>query len=448
MIELKENGHLYINSIHEKVMLYDKYNGKIFDIPFDIYKQYKNNFMDEFNEKLNGYLCDTPVEDTNANETLQHLRFITTNDCNLKCTYCYANEGSYNKPIGRLSKNDAKEVIDCFYNYFESIKQISFFGGEPLLNYEIVIYICEYISSLFANKKINNMPMFSMVTNCTIIDDNILDMIETYNIQVVASLDGPKKVNDIQRVKKDGIGTFDVINENIKRYQKITNVDIECTYTNNHVNLHCNYSDLEAFFRDSYGVERVNIIKVIENKNMPTDLELSKSTKDSIMYDYSLEKMKRQFYEDTFNDVFVRMLIVFNSNVYIDSYCDAGLKQFTVNFNGNIYPCQGFLDNENYILGNANDIIPKIKENSINILNKFFKSNNKVCQKCGNKRFCQFCISFADESYIDSERCRYVHELCDQSIDAFLDVMISDNKRYDEVIENIYSKIKNINNYE
>ncbi|SHJ58940.1 radical SAM/SPASM domain-containing protein [Paramaledivibacter caminithermalis] len=441
MRQLKANGHLYVNDKAKKVMLYDKYNGKLFDIPYDIYEQHKIDSQDEFYIQLNKYLSDNPIESLGSSDTLQHLRFIMTNDCNLRCTYCYANEGSYNKKIGKLSKKAAKQAIDNFYDHYNHIKQISFFGGEPLLNYDTVDYICRYVTNLFDKHKIKSMPMFSMVTNCTLINDRVLETFKNYNLKIVASLDGPKEINDLQRIKKNGTGSFGIIDRNLKLCQEITDVDIECTYTKNHVNLGLTCEELDNFFMSNYGIERVNIIKVIDNGNITSNLKLDEKSEDEFLNSYSLEKIKGKFYKDTYDDVFVRMILAFNSDSYTKTFCDAGFKQFTVNFDGNIYPCQGFVDNDEYILGNITESIDTIKNSSKNLLKKYFKSEHEKCKVCGNKRFCQYCISFSGESYNDEEHCKYVNELCNSFINGILNMQVEDNDEYRKTLKKIYSKL-------
>ena len=147
-------------------------------------------------------------------------------------------------------------------NYIE-VEEISFFGGEPLLNIDVIEIICKY----FSCKDIK----FSMVTNLTLLDEKVINLINKYNIMITGSLDGPKDINYANRLTLDGEGTFDIISDNIKKL-KIKNPKalkmIEATYTNQSYKKYSK-RQLANFFYENYKVSNIMFGDVItDNKEI------------------------------------------------------------------------------------------------------------------------------------------------------------------------------------
>ena len=149
---------------------------------------------------------------------LRKLILNISNSCNLQCEYCYANGGNYHSKDGLMDSATAKDAIDKFIYMFKEIQYVQFFGGEPLLNYQLMEYVCEYITNLYKTEKIHIMPQFGIVTNGTIINDDILRILSVYNIAVTISCDGPREINDKLRVNKNHEGVYCIISKNIVIY--------------------------------------------------------------------------------------------------------------------------------------------------------------------------------------------------------------------------------------
>ncbi len=141
------------------------------------------------------------------------MYIIPTNSCNLGCKYCF---------IGKLEKKDISMTSDILLKAIDLFAQelngnegtILFYGGEPLMNFDMLKLAVNYVSY-------NNMNIrFSMVTNGTLINTDIAEFIKENNISVGVSIDGPKKVNDQNRVYKNSdIGSYDKVFEKIRILQ-------------------------------------------------------------------------------------------------------------------------------------------------------------------------------------------------------------------------------------
>lgn len=131
------------------------------------------------------------------------VKIHVSNTCNLRCRYCYAHGGNYGQPNTLMDRETAERIV-YFINrseMMEKIRYITFFGGEPLMNPDIIEYICSNIQ----NKDIK----FLMQSNGTLMNERIISILKEYDIGLTISLDGPLEINDINRVDTLGNGTYE-----------------------------------------------------------------------------------------------------------------------------------------------------------------------------------------------------------------------------------------------
>ena len=125
-------------------------------------------------------------------DILYRLVINVSNMCNMGCKYCYANKGVYNSSQNLMSNEMAEVVLEKFYKIFNTIETIQLFGGEPCLNIPAIKTVCEYV------ERNNKTTEIGMVTNGTILTDELLQLIVKYNILVTISLDH-ENIHDILR---------------------------------------------------------------------------------------------------------------------------------------------------------------------------------------------------------------------------------------------------------
>ncbi len=155
---------------------------------------------------------------------LTELILDVTTQCNLRCEYCIFG-GNYD--FSRIHSNDfmtfetAKKAIDWYYHYlFEASSYnpyrtpvVAFYGGEPLLNFELIKFCVNYIKGKYRKQN----TYFTLTTNGTLLSDEIISFLVQENIHPIVSLDGPKSEHDRNRIFPNGVGTFDTIYKNITK---------------------------------------------------------------------------------------------------------------------------------------------------------------------------------------------------------------------------------------
>lgn len=307
----------------------------------------------------------------------------TSSYCNMRCRYCFASDGSYGQKPINISFKAFKEIINFYINYLKIKKikkaKIIFFGGEPLINFEVIKKIVPYIEKRGKEEKIKFS--FSMTSNGTLLNKTIMKFIKKHDIRFVMSLDGPQQVHDKMRKLKDGSGSFLKIINNLKTNDDFS-PSIRATFTHA-----C--SDLikiaKFFIKEKFS--GVNIAPVessfakikIEKQDLP-------SIKNGIrylarkMYEYAIHNEK---YPIT---IFAHPLEKINSGRAFSFACGAARDIIGTDRTGTIYPCHRFVGNKNFIIGNIKDgINHKLQRKFINL---FRLENKELCAKCWIKRLC------------------------------------------------------------
>ncbi len=232
--------------------LYHPYSQSIFSIDEDeaiilkIYESYFNNIK-MVKQVLYGLFTNKQIDDVLSNtfEILSKLEpskiedvsepeeliIIVSGACNMKCNYCYTLQGKIytNTLKTQLLKFDkAKIAVDYILRKYPSITSITFFGGEPLLNFENLKKIVEYIS-----KNHLQIKEFKMVINETLITKKIASFLDKYNIYTTISIDGSPVYNNFCRRMSSGVGSYDKIVKGIENIRECmeNKFFIEATYT-------------------------------------------------------------------------------------------------------------------------------------------------------------------------------------------------------------------------
>lgn len=367
-------------------------------------KENKESILNRFNLSLDEYtgierkLIDysTPVKTQEVNtvskeRVLGKLVLNIANICNLRCKYCYANGGSYHSDEDLMTMEMAERSLNKFYSFFDKINVVQIFGGEPTMNMPVVKYICEYIAG--KDKELGMKTKIGLVTNGTIVTDEFIGLVKTYDIQVTVSYDGDPKVNDLMRVYASGKGTSDVILNNIKRLKEETGqpTTIEVTFNQNHINNGVGIIDIIKFINNTVGNIPLHIVPAGGDTNCYYVLnnrdEFIKSVDDVFtnsqgtdVYTYSLVQR------------IVTALMTKKSSKYI---CEAGVGTLSVSIKGDIYPCFMFTDDSSVNLGNIADENVFQSDTLIKGLKRFTafnKEENEECKQCFIRKSCNGCL--------------------------------------------------------
>ncbi len=354
-----------------------------------------NSFVD--NLKKYAY-TDIETEDKalinkNSKNVLDRLVLNISNNCNLSCKYCYAHGGNYNSDKSMMSNQIALDSLDLFFNQFDKINGLQVFGGEPCLNIPVIEVILDHLDKMKNSGRIESMPNIGLVTNGTILNDTIIELIKKYNIAVTVSLDGPAAVNNSQRVFKDGKGTSEIIEKNILRMKAETGQPstIEVTYNNYHVENSISIIDIIKYFDTKFKGIGLHIAPVSGLKDEPFLLkdrnefidsveDVFGTIKDNKMLNYSLVQ---------------RIIDSIKSKRSSKCLCTAGIGTLSVSAKGDIYPCFMFTDEAEYLLGNIYDENVFSSSTMKKHMQKYFsfsKLTEQPCKDCFINRICSGCL--------------------------------------------------------
>ena len=198
----------------------------------EILKEQEMLFTEDIYEK--SFLPDFK----NRKPVIKALCLHIAHDCNLGCKYCFAGEGEYHGDRSLMSFDIGKKAIDFILQNSGNRKnlEVDFFGGEPLMNFEVVKQIVEYARSV--EKDYNKNFRFTITTNGVLLNDEIEQYINENMYNVVLSIDGRKEVNDLMRPARNGKGSYDLI---LPKYKKIAesrnqeNYYVRGTFTRNNL---------------------------------------------------------------------------------------------------------------------------------------------------------------------------------------------------------------------
>lgn len=305
--------------------------------------------------------------------------------CNLRCEYCFADGGTYNGAAENMSLDVALKAIDMIVSKSANRHnlEVDFFGGEPLLNFDVVKKTVEYARSI--EKAHNKNFRFTITTNAMLLNDEIIDFFNKEMYNVVVSIDGRRSVHDCIRKTASGKGSFDTAIKNALRFKQLRKGQyyIRGTYTA----LNKDFSK-DVLFLNDLGFDQLSIEPVVlpENHRLAIkkeDIEQLKAEYDKLAEAY----VERRKGEKWFN-FFHFMLDIYNGPCESKRLvgCGAGNDYVAVAPNGNIYPCHQFDGEKDYVIGNVLD-------GTFNTgIPKFFAENNLLkkdkCRNCWAKYYC------------------------------------------------------------
>ncbi len=152
--------------------------------------------------------------------SLQNISLFVTQECNQRCTYCYGNGGSYGSG-GVMTHRTARKAVDWLIEQSRQVKKlrISFFGGEPLLNFPLIQDVVQY--ALERGTECGKQFAFNITTNGSLLDDEKIAFFKEHDIEPLVSIDGPKELQDRQRPFKNGKGSYDIIAPKIRNLLRV-----------------------------------------------------------------------------------------------------------------------------------------------------------------------------------------------------------------------------------
>ncbi|MBU5306829.1 thioether cross-link-forming SCIFF peptide maturase [Clostridioides mangenotii] len=325
----------------------------------------------------------------NREQVVKALCLNVAHDCNLKCKYCFAAQGDFGGDKELMSFEVGKAAIDFLINNSGNRKnlEIDFFGGEPLMNFDVVKQLVEYGRSV--EKDYNKNIRFTITTNGVLLNDEIIKYINENMHNVVLSLDGRKDINDSMRPTVNDKGSYDIILPKFKKLVENRPKDkyyyIRGTFTRDNLDFS---KDIIHFANE--GFKLTSVEPVVGDASNPYALREEDLPKIFEEYEkFADEYADRQLNGEGFK--FFHYMIDLNQGPCVIKRitgCGAGNEYLSVTPSGDIYPCHQFVGNEEFKMANIFDeeiIMPKELKQSFREAHVYSKDE---CKKCWNKFYC------------------------------------------------------------
>ncbi|PXV91119.1 radical SAM protein with 4Fe4S-binding SPASM domain [Lachnotalea glycerini] len=380
------------------------------------------------------------------------VTFMSARTCNLRCRYCFAGEGEYgnveSKPkymTYELYMKSIKMVLDM---YQEGIKSISFFGGEPLIGYKEISKVIPDILNLFEEKHLDP-PLFSVITNLVLIDQEIINFIKKYNIKVAISLDGDKEINDIARIGiTKEMSVYDSVMRGVDLLKSNhVNFLLQATINQHHLEMY----EPGAAIKWAESIERTGCsnFTVVPVESSVTDLQISGT--DALKKLDMFTREITQYYLKklvTENDMKVIPTGIVSPIFQIikkkkEKSCTAGHSLF-IDTDGRAYPCHTFCNFDDACIGDIQKGLIKKQVEKYANLSRF---DGEECKECIARNICVlWCkgiqlLSNGDLYKVCEPRCVYQKAIMEECI-KFLAELKKDSGEYRNLIHN-YKNILN-----
>lgn len=362
--------------------------------------------------------------DTVLDKGIERLILQVTQGCNLACSYCFFSEQYHHKKeCVMMNWEIAKRGIDYYIQHAEAVKELkfNFYGGEPLLNFELIKKCVEYIEKRISDRKCQ----FSITTNLTLLNEEMADFLEKYHFLILVSLDGPQDIHDRNRKYKDGNDTYKTVISNLQ-YMKDRHPDFFNTITFNAVLTNQeDYINIKNYFLREHPVisgndfiisplylgidqrqfaspkrerkirAREYIDQIKENIQRCKELVLS--------YLLAFEIIQVDFQnEERYTDIeltnWLKNFIFLTSNNALSlsdlghpsGSCIGGSSRLMLDPEGKFWPCEKINTNNDEL--SIGDVFRGIQGEKVKKMLNFSKGN-EPCYQCWAFRFCGLCVA-------------------------------------------------------
>lgn len=307
-------------------------------------------------------------------------------DCNLACRYCFAGEGEYKGDRSLMSLEVGKKALDFLVANSGNRRnlEVDFFGGEPLMNFDVVKELVAYGREL--EKTHDKHFRFTLTTNGVLLRDDVIEFANKEMDNIVLSIDGRKEVHDHMRPFKNGKGSYDFILDKFKKVAESRNQQkyyVRGTFT--HYNL--------DFVKDvlslaDEGFEQISVEPVVAGPEEPYAIRKEDIPQICEGYDeLAKEMLKRKKEGRGFNFFHYMIDLSGGPCVYKRlSGCGSGTEYLAVTPWGDLYPCHQFVGEEEFCLGNVDDgIVNTEMRDTFKLCNVYAKEE---CRNCFAKFYC------------------------------------------------------------
>ena len=361
-----------LSSKYKKGEIEESYNEMI-----DLYKSGLLFSKDKVQNSPKIKYIDSPIKSMCIN---------IAHDCNLRCEYCFAAKGDFGCGRVLMSEETGKKAIDFLIKHSGKRRnlEVDFFGGEPLMNFEVVKKIVDYARS--KEKEHNKNFRFTITTNGILLTDDKIEYINKEMSNVVLSLDGRKEVNDRLRIFTNGKGSYDMI---VPKYKKLVETRgdkdyyVRGTFTKHNLD----FSE-DVMHMYELGFDQISIEPVVSDEKLDYSIKEEDLPKVFEEYDKLSKKIIDLKKKGSHINFFHFMIDLDNGPCAIKRLkgCGCGNEYVAVTPQGDIYPCHQFVGKDEWKMGNLND------ETFDGDMKKSFSKanvyNKNGCNDCWAKCYC------------------------------------------------------------
>lgn len=356
----------------------------------DIPNKLTEEIQAEFLELENSGCLNSPAVVYTKTKQIGEIKALCLHichDCNLRCKYCFADEGTYHSVCKEyMSFEVGKKAIDFLIENSGKRQnlEVDFFGGEPLMNLDVVKQIVEYARTegIKSGKTFN----FTLTTNCLLLNDDTIKWLNEEMYNVVLSIDGREIVHDRLRRTANDKGSHSIVLEKAKQFASVRgdkSYYVRGTFTAYNLD----FAKDILYLRDQ-GFEQISIEPVVLPEDSP--MAIKKEDLPTILREY--ERLAEEYLNSRANGKwfnFFHFMLDLEGGPCIKKRltgCGAGCEYLAITPYGDIYPCHQFAGDVKYKLGNVMQ-----NEFCLNISKVFAKNlvtNKPQCDKCPAKYYC------------------------------------------------------------
>ncbi len=307
-------------------------------------------------------------------------------DCNLACKYCFASEGEYHGEREIMSYEVGKKAFDFLIANSGNRRnlEVDFFGGEPLMNFNVVKKLVDYARGL--EKEHNKNFRFTLTTNGVLLNEEIIDYINENMVNVVLSIDGRKEINDKMRPFRNQKGSYDLIMPKFKELVKRRggkDYYVRGTFTANNLDF-----SKDVLHLSDQGFKSISVEPVVGCAG--EDYAILDEHSDVLATEYEVlarEIVKRSGTDNEINFFHFNIDLEGGPCIYKRlTGCGAGVEYVAITPKGEIFPCHQFVGNDEFKIGHVDTGI--VKDDIV----KGFKCANvyakEGCNECFAKYYC------------------------------------------------------------
>ena len=321
-----------------------------------------------------------------SGNVIKALCLHVAHTCNLNCSYCFASQGKYHGDRAVMSFEVGKRALDFLIENSGTRRnlEVDFFGGEPLMNWQVVKDLVKYARSI--ESQYNKNFRFTLTTNGVLIDDDVIEFCNKEMSNVVLSLDGRKEIHDRLRVDYAGNGSWDKI---VPKFQKLVKARGDKSYYIRGTFTHANpdfMKDIQAML--DLGFTELSLEPVVCGET--DEARLTDEDIKIVCQQYEeLAQLMLQRKKEGRPFTFYHYMIDLTGGPCVYkrvSGCGSGTEYMAVTPWGDLYPCHQFVGEEKFKLG---DIFNGVTNNELR--EKFRKCNvysKNECADCWAKLYC------------------------------------------------------------